>query len=204
MRLLSRLFAPLPKPYALPSRSFSTGPDDKSYTWEDYYEEMSAKYPFRYWLHETFPDFIRTIRNKLHVVIYWIKSHTYKKHHILDLRSPVGIQYKYGWIDVDEAMMIACFNLLRRFVEEESGLRWADTDGVTLEQNSRLMEIKELYEWWMTGREKDHEKINEYLGDKDGFRLSKFLDYGETITRLENKDNEMLDRLMKVRESLWT
>src|ERR1035437_9535924 len=119
---------------------------------------------------------------------------------MLDLRSNVGIEYNYGWLDADQAMMIACFNLLRSFVEKEKGLAGLKThdeswfinasewekDNYT-EQQKILREIKTLYDWWCQGRKEAYNGID-----------------GKDRVKNDAIDNEMPVKLIKYRDYLWT
>src|SRR3990167_9471713 len=49
-------------------------------------------------------------------VWYWIRCHTYNRYHIIDIRCK---DYKWGWIDQDHKMFLACFKCLEDYVEGE-------------------------------------------------------------------------------------
>lgn len=85
-------------------------------------------------------------------------------------------------------------------------------------------EIRALYDWWKTGRKQEHDACDKILDgySKDFDDIFKpipekpgFLEYIQDHSpqweawklehdRLEAKDEEMLQRLMKVRQRLWT
>jgi hypothetical protein len=220
-QIINKLFGRLPKPYALPMRGWGSKAGD--FTWDDWREQARAKHPFRFWLHETFPHWIRVhITMKIEHWWYWLRTHTYNRYHILDLRSDVGLTYKWGWVEVDQAMMLACFNLLRSFVEKQDGLaylKWEDPNWYANasqdekdmhdKQRADLIGIKTLYDWWMTGRQKEHEALDAaYERDSGGMRLAignpKLKAYGEALRDLDSRDDEMLAKLMKYRRHLWT
>lgn len=80
------------------------------------------------------------------------------------------------WIDRDEIMLHACFQILKDCVEKES----VDTD-CNYEANKEFVdEVRFLYQWWESRKDKERK----YETDK--------------------QDTEMLIRLMKIRTQLWT
>jgi hypothetical protein len=101
---------------------------------------------------------------------------------------------------------------------------WAQHRPCILEQLERDNEIRALYDWWKTGRKQEQDACTKLLDGYD-FRLrnafkpvpdSDLLEYIPPAKdprweawkvehdRLEAKDEEMLARLMKVRQALWT
>ncbi len=155
-------------------------------------------------------------------VWYWIRTHTYNRYHIIDIRGADG-EYKWGWIDRDHAMFLACFKLLTEFVERETpeiGINETplETYGVedgdeSLEyikaQIARHEEVRALYDWWKTGRKKEHDEcaaLADKLPEPVGLRYSgpKWDEWRKKEEELEQKDEDMLMRLMAIRRSLWT
>lgn len=86
---------------------------------------------------------------------------------------------KKGWVDRDEIMLHACFQILEDFVEKENGLNHCDYE----EHKALIDEIRFLYDWWQKRKEL------EYFLDKD---------------LIDIEDDKMLHRLMKIRLCLWT
>lgn len=119
----------------------------------------------------------------------WIKFHTTRRWHVLDLRHR---DYEYGWMDVDELMVVALFKLLERYVEEEDGLTELFGSAQTTlecgfpERAQELFalydEIRVLYTWWL------YDRGNENL----------------SMIEAHKKDTEMAMRLLQIREYLWT
>lgn len=83
---------------------------------------------------------------------------------------------KEEWVDADEVMLHACFEILKECVDKEGVL-----DHVNPETNQKkwIEEVKALYNWWEKRR----------------------VTPGEPA---DPKDSEMLSRLMEIRTSLWT
>jgi len=85
-------------------------------------------------------------------------------------------------------------------------------------------EVRALYDWWKTGRKQEHDALDKILEgrhrnfedmfkpceDKPGFHeyvadeSPEWKAWVAEHDRLEAKDEEMLQRLMKVRQTLWT
>ena len=79
------------------------------------------------------------------------------------------------WFDRSDIMLHACFQILQDCVEKEK----VDTH-CNYEANKDFVdEVRFLYKWWLT-RKSDKEFDN------------------------DDEDNEMLNRLMKIRLALWT
>lgn len=79
------------------------------------------------------------------------------------------------WVDRDHIMLHACFQILQDCVEKEN----VDTR-ISYEAHKDFVdEIRFLYEWWL-------KRKNDTSFDND------------------DEDNKMLNRLMKIRLSLWT
>jgi len=91
------------------------------------------------------------------------------------------------WFDKDIVMLHACFQLLTDCVENEKlftgDIDWTDNK----EQINAKKEIEELYNWW---NERKKQEENEKFNDLDKMQYE--------------KDNEMLIRLIKIRQYLWT
>lgn len=79
------------------------------------------------------------------------------------------------WIDRDIIMLHACFQILQDCVEKENVDTHCDYD----EHKNIVDEIRLLYNWWL-------KRKNDNLFDND------------------DEDNEMINRLMKIRRFLWT
>ena len=108
---------------------------------------------------------------------------------------------------------LACFKLLIDYVEQEhpfERINWS----VTSESQHVADEIKVLYEWWKYGRKTDYDALNAIVIGNGGYvdKCGKWNSstgpgwelYMERSNELEAKDDEMLDRLMKIRKYLWT
>lgn len=79
------------------------------------------------------------------------------------------------WIDRDHVMLHACFQILEDCVEKEN----VDTHCDYEENKDFVDEVRLLYKWWL-------KRKNDESFDND------------------DEDDEMLNRLMKIRGLLWT
>lgn len=156
---------------------------------------------------------------------YFVKCHTLTRYHLLDLRDRgEGHGYKWGWCDRDHLMLIACFTLLRDFVEKEcpdvglledthrdAGLTWqeGDREAVRL-QLADEKQIRELYDWWVRGRSEEHAAVEALLACADDFEGMTIVNHPnfDEWTRRDNelhaKDDAQLLRLIQLRGRLWT
>jgi hypothetical protein len=201
-----------PTPAALPMRRFSEDNDDV-YTWEDWHRDTRRDYPFRYWLTHTFPQFFWPMQRIVKGTWYWLKCHTLPsyRYHMLDLRNPgPGIDYTYGWLDRDTVILYAAFTCLRQFVEKEEPedpTKWSTDDGCDWSEHKKHHdEVMALYDWWMRERLEDiaaEEKAWDacYNDHKDEEARQVWLD---TQQLNEDREQEMLIRLVNVRRYMWT
>lgn len=161
---------------------------------------------------------------------YWLRSHTFTRYHVVDGRTP---EYRWGWIDRDNLMFNACFNILVDFVENEDpavgfrGLGDYAYEGMGEDARESIMvqvrrerEVREIYQWWKVDRWEERRACSRMMQDlpeenfdvdESGawvtgarYRSPEFKAWCDEANRLDAKDEEMLDRLMKVRQALWT
>jgi len=156
---------------------------------------------------------------------YWIRTHTKDRYHVLNLKEagPENKEgYRWGWIDRSEMLSLATFLVLRKFVEEERPLNCSERikeleeegdeygELPTLrEQQKDYEEIMSLYNWWVKDRfeeykvfedklEEAYKKYKETSDDKD--RDVWF----DAEAAKAKREEEMLIRLVKIRNHLWT
>ena len=204
----------------LESRDFSDNPQGK--TWEEWHEFVKEHYPVRYFFAETLTDFIMyriwlKISTPVSRAWYWLKCHTLPSYrfHFLDLRQP---DWRYGWCDVPEKMLYAMFNLLKEYLDEEpydlteSYTREAiAADPALRRQQEALDEARMLHQWWIVGRCEEQQTISEmrtkwYDSSKNNHPDREIM--WKTLRQMEDsfeeKTDEMIARLMKIRRTLWT
>lgn len=147
-------------------------------------------------------NYSRKILRSISKGYWWILHHTTHRYHIVDCRSK-EYEYSYGFQEPSELIMLACWNLLIRFVEKnqafdvvpevynrQDGLYCYNWDYTGLdEQQLRGQEIKALYLWWKHERP----KLERHFKDR-----------WEAIEELDTLDQAMLHRLINIRQALWT
>jgi hypothetical protein len=149
---------------------------------------------------------------------YPIVYRTTRRYHILDLRD-AGNGYGVGWYDSDSQILQANFLILKNFVEKEKPFELIDWD-YSEEYRTLAKEIKDLYNWWMVERAKEHKALSEEWDKRDLSWHTEPTENGiyrrmiwtgddtkdlhKREEELHEKDTEMLIRLMKIRRSLWT
>lgn len=114
---------------------------------------------------------------------YWLRTHTVDRYHLVDMRCPRN-GYRWGWLDRSEGMLFAAFAILVDFVDREypGYVDWEHSD----EMRAQRDEVMALYRWWTVERKSERDA-------DDG-----------TTDVVDDKDDEMLLRLVKVRGILWT
>lgn len=217
MKILNLLKLPSPKDLGRTKSDFDGLPlrflNPNSYCWEDYYEELKSLYPKRFFILKTLPEFVEyKILNRfiypLTKLKNWIKYNLIYRNHIVNLSQPchdaTHIEcYHYGWIDTDKKILYAVFNIFNDFIKNEYKHLYKPTDKdieddeSLIKQRKLVLEIEDIHYWWNYQRIFDQKKLSE-LNPRD------FESYGKLESMLSEKENEMLNRLIKIRESLWT
>lgn len=213
------------KSNALPMESFGANPGD--YTWEKFHKEMKQTYPIKFFIFHTMSRWFSYQWGKVDRLLYKIKCHTLKKYryHLLDLRQPKETDefdtYRFGWIDSDNQMLLALFNILINFCEKEQNIseyinllkKENNKDGFCWdEQIKAYEEIQSIYTYWKTDRKVERSNVDKLLDECYGRGKSMHdpaLEFKKTeLTRLEEqfdtKEDEMLHRLINVRKYMWT
>ncbi|MBA3350953.1 MAG: hypothetical protein H0U23_00755, partial [Blastocatellia bacterium] len=182
-------------PVALPLRAFAS--NCVLYTWEDWERDAKDEYPVRYFLQWSLPSIWRRATEPFRQAKYWLSSRVINRHHEVDLRNP---GYRWGYTDPSEAILYACFNVLKNFVDN-GGLTGASFTEFP-EQAQREYEMNVLYLWWTEGRWIEHSNCEKALAQAIGdaeYKLA--LEWKEA---LGEDDQLMLARLINIRQYLWT
>jgi len=175
---------------------------------------------FRRWLehHHRWP--LKQIGHAL----YWLRTHTYNKYHIIDCRSPHN-GYSWGWFDRSSLILFANMAILVEYVEKEADqIDWTSDPS----HSEARSEMEIIYQWWLKGRKIEHDDYEALLTKAYGFdRCTVFepceddpsirgrhfvlQSWEEDCRRcdeaeeaLEKKDEEMMIRLIKIRGHLWS
>lgn len=216
---------------ALESEEWSDNPKGK--TWEDWHRTVKVMHPIKYFIAETFADWIKyKVWYKVWLPYdkfqYWLRSHIVpsRRYHMLDLRQPLKRggkanhdAYRYGWVDVDQKILYAIFNLLGEYLNKENptdlsnfySLEQINNDPMLKNQHDSFLEAKAIYHWWTIERAEQEEIKEKLLNDWHSAKKAKasntevLWDMMRQIDENEeNKTEEMLLRLLKIRRTLWT
>lgn len=216
---------------ALEDEEFSDNPQGK--TWQDWHRTVKAMHPVKYWFSETLVNFVRhkiywPIKHPVSDAHYWLVSHIIpgRRYHMLDLRQTHHHDtnhpdkcYHHGWIDVPDKMLFALFNLLGEYLNKEKPhdlTQWYSRDKIESDegmktQQASLDEARAIHHWWISERDNQIDERNhlqhlwyEAKKDKDPQREIYWTKLKELDAKLEDKDDEMVVRLMKIRRTLWT
>lgn len=192
------------------------------------------KYPFNFYYNEFSKKILPRTRRHIEYWIYFVKCHILPsyKFHLIDIRQPKGKNcdsYSHGFLDADRRLVLVCFTILCRFVEKElcvkldddwAGLFFSDEEikndpcgGETLVvQNKNTEEIRQLYKYWKADRKEEWVRLEEASMRRYKCRGKVKKSEEENLynisSQLEeafyNHEEEMLIRLIKIRQSLWT
>jgi hypothetical protein len=206
---------------AMPMRDFKHA-SDTSPTWEDWHEKVQKEYPIRYFFAEqVVPWLTRKYVQCISDTLYWIKCHTLTKYkyHMLDLRQP-GKEpdaYRYGWLDCDNKMLYALFNILNLFVEQEMPNWYCPSEEEVAKDHSlayqrvNYLEVKAIHYWWNVERKRQEKLADTILHDwfeAKGLGSTVQNNLRVRLDKIEmdnvDKTEEMILRLLKIRRSLWT
>lgn len=141
----------------------------------------------------------RALHRDVSRVWYRFRGILWDKYHLVDMRGEDN--YRGGWLDRDAAILLACFKLLRQYVELEDPRVGLDPNRyfvasteeereVIAGQNAKDLEIRALYVWWTDERPREQ-------AEDDGSSY-------ERTEALYARDQEMLHRLVVIRGRLWT
>lgn len=205
---------------ALALRSLTPFTEEK--TWEDWHTHVQKEYPIRYVLSEVVARWFSFQWARLEHMWYWLKCHLLPSYrfHKLDLRGvdPTEPKYTHGYISPPEVLWLSAWASLCLYVNEkpqDPELWFTDDDlrepGLAL-QKANYDEAMTLHHWWTIGRKQEHEEEDRLYQVMQGWALARNREaykeaqtvWLDTTRRNEEKEDEMLLRLVKIRRSLWT
>lgn len=176
-----------------------------------------------------FKDIVKWFRQKIYnIKMVWLdfKGFYIKRYHIVDCRS-LENNFRGGWLDRSELLMYAMFAVLVDFMEKE----YPGLVGWRYDEDIRRVddELHVLYDWWKNGRKKELAEIDELLERREGepemqmlfvptenpqllemkvVKTQEQLDRSkEWMRRTEEfyaKEEDMMNRLIKIRKHMWT
>ena len=220
--------------FKLPNDDKGLGPDvaRSMEDWDSFKEYHRKRNPIRYFLHHEFESmFVWPITHRVRKVYDWIKYRTTRRYHIVDTGLEPGyydvstrmfhanFNLLKDFVEIEKAHMYHVFTEHPVAKGKDGGIAYLlwemglskEEGGHKQAENAR--EIFELYDWWTNERPYRTDPWTLVNEDARGFgRITDNRDkyeevYGE-MNKLEEKhakeDEEMLIRLIKIREALWT
>jgi hypothetical protein len=162
-----------------------------------------------------------SIRNPFRQIghaLYWLRTHTYNKYHMLDLRSSQN-GYSWGWLDRSEAILFANMAILIDFIEKEKAFEgfvdWRSAEemkaaGEEVDAYSEpcynnhaeaKKEMLAIYNWWKKGRKEEHDALEKRY--EEAYKDDKF-----EFEPIENgmfklKDRPVTPEQIKARKQIW-
>lgn len=219
--------------HSMPIRDFP--PHDGRPCWEDYEDKLQELYPVRFFFAYTARNFFRykcwfPMTRPIKNSYYWLQCHMLPSYrfHMLDLRQPKSTissidNYRYGFREVADRMLLANFSLLNEFIEKSAPHCPTEADIANtpveagrnhlIRQKDSYLEMMAIYTWWNIERKVAAKEIvemrdswwnfhkTEPSSDKTEMAHKYLLAIEERFT---SKEDEMLIRLMKIRQSFWT
>jgi hypothetical protein len=154
-----------------------------------------------------------------------------KRLHMLDMRSKMH-GFDGGYVDPSEQVLYANFSILKNFVEREKPFEFYGlqiNNGKVVGQDGEVdpdipyyQEIYDLYEWWTHSRKMECNTLSE-LGARVTYHMEEtesedpkygkyfeikwkgpYREWTDAQQAFDEKDDEMLLRVIKVRRQLWT
>ncbi len=110
-----------------------------------------------------------------------------------------------AWIENQELMLFACFQVLENFVEKEVPSDFFEGEWLsnfTQEREFRL-EVIQLYDFWKERRKYTYNKDFSKLPERGEGYQKRLIQWHDNIEARDAKDQEMLKRLIEIRPALW-
>ena len=190
------------KPYALPWGG-----------WEEFDNKQREKYPIRFFLFDKIPEEFGHITYRLNRYIWNIKHRICPRHRYHVIKTSL----RPGYYDPTTLILYGTMDLVKQFVEgTKDTIAWDGDE----HHAAAWAELQEIYDWWVNkypNREKElpdfpdvdfkwiiGEEAEEHKEEpevKEWRRVSDL--YREAEITWAKQEEEMLTRVIKVREFLW-
>lgn len=149
-------------------------------------------------------------------VLYYIKNVFFRKHHLINTHLK-----RSQWHDTDERMLFGMMSLLTDYIEKERAfevIEWDNADDHKyvkseiltirnwwLNRPRRLKDIDDALDKWHTERFKGKDKWLEELNKPSTKKAERlWVKLNKMEADLNTEETDMLIRLIKIREYLWT
>src|SRR5437867_2539271 len=108
--------------------------------WQKWKIQTAKNYPVQYFLRETAPHFISSLKRKVNNLFYWIKC-LFKPYNVLKIKT-----LPRSWIDEDVLLLHVSFAILERFMAQNPGgqIDWNHNKAY----KKAWREIRTLWNWW--------------------------------------------------------
>lgn len=219
--------------------------------WDNIHAAQKKNHPIAFFLFNDVYYYLSHKKRRLSDAVWWVKYRTMKKHkyHLIDTKLDPGYH------DTDHVIFHGCFSAFEDFIEKDIGIKgvkwqrdyykkmldeknweeWERKHSATdkkkhmqrnKERCTQYTEMLRLYDWWKSGRKKDHAKTDQMWDKYNALKKKRKKDYSSDdlidvfsenkadesrmireISEYENsltqKDNDNLVSLVKLRGLLW-
>lgn len=195
-------------------------PESKPYgeyqvTWGEWRKKIRKLCPFQYWLREESMDVFSFARRRFHDWWYELKCY-FKPFNVLRLHT-----LPRTWVDEDRLLTHAMFAVVERFMSEDpasivdydpqldpnSGLSLEEHETWAAPQRLFWKEINEVWDWWQKRDEREKQESEALqICRKKANKLpykEKYKEMDALGAQFEKEEDEMLQKILKHRHSLW-
>lgn len=145
---------------------------------------------------------------------YYLKCRLWKKYNVVKVRS-----LPPTWVDRDQLLLHAAFEILRDVVENENWLDQTayfipitESDPYGCDNRNGWQAVAQLYDWWINRRPArlaaEESALEHWYGthvsDLSDERLPRLQLFRELEEAGDREDEEMLVTLCRIRQILWT
>lgn len=193
-------------------------PAATSREWREWRKYAKEKYPIKYFLYEDLERWTWwPIKHKLQYTYWWVKHRFHPKHryHVIKPRT-----LEPGYYDARTLILHAQMDILADFYEHQKKYGHVDWEGD--EDHSRIWkEIEAIYNWWIAHQDREkllpefprhpeETKDDIFLGDETDnypeYQVAMDIasaEYHRLECEWETQEEEMINRLAKIRLYLW-
>lgn len=158
-------------------------------------KEKAAR-PIRFFFNDTLRyGFYRWWRTLVHDPWYWLKCRIWHRYNVVYVKT-----LPPTWVDRDELLLHAAFQILDDFVKKERPFEWFDTEDS--QHAKEWIELDKLHVWWTSVRP-NRPDSTAHIGNRKGTDEEYKLAW-KIEDECETEDQENLHRLVNIRKMMWT